>query len=99
MSQLMTLICEMKEELAGAKTYATCYQKYKDNDPGKAKMYYEMAQDELKHASYMHDFAVDCINELAESNKALAEYFEDMWDETHNKFIQQSIEVKNILSM
>ena len=52
------IIERIEEELEGAKEYAEMYieQKAKGNI-ARANAYKEMAHDELKHASYVHDFA------------------------------------------
>lgn len=99
MKEIKELADEMKEELCSAKEYAKCYQTYKNTNPSLAKKFYEMANDELKHAMYLHDMAIDKIEEIKEQNLTLPEYMEMVWKEKHEKYIDKMSKVKSILAM
>jgi rubrerythrin len=51
------LLKEALHELHGAKHYAKCAIKYRDADPPRAKKYYDMAADELRHADNLYQMA------------------------------------------
>jgi hypothetical protein len=49
----------IEEELEGAKDYAEKYVEAKaKGETNKASRYHEMANDELKHSTYIHEWAV-----------------------------------------
>ena len=63
-----------------------------------ANRYKEMAQDELKHASFIHDRAVEEIEELRKVYTPPQDMLEK-WDADHKKFIEKSAFVKMMLNM
>ena len=66
MKKIKDYVERIEEEIEDAKEYAERYVecKVKDN-MSSANKYKEMASDELKHAMYLHEFAVNEINELS----------------------------------
>lgn len=95
----MELSDKMCEELNGAKEYALAYLNYKNEYPLIAKRYQEMAQDEIKHAGYFHDMAVDKINTIKSNGTEYPEFMEEIWIDKHNKYIEKLAIIKNILAM
>ena len=66
MTKIKKLAEHMLDEVCGAKKYAEAYLEYKaKGDTQLATKYREMANDELKHASYIHDIAVSEIDTLS----------------------------------
>ena len=63
MTKIKKLVDEIADELDSAKEYAENHLmcKAEGNDEW-SKRYYEMAEDELKHANYLHDKAVEEID-------------------------------------
>lgn len=51
------LLDEAMEEIHGAKHYAKCAMKWREKDPVKAKKYFDLAQDELRHADTLYHMA------------------------------------------
>lgn len=51
------LMDEAIEELHGAKEYVKCALKYRETAPVWAKKYYDLAQDELRHADILYRMA------------------------------------------
>lgn len=45
------------EEVHGAKAYAKCAMKYREEDPMKAKKYFDLAQEELRHGDMLYKMA------------------------------------------
>lgn len=99
MREIKCLVDEMKEELASAKEYAKTYTEYKASDPVKAKKYMEMAKDELKHAMYLHDIAVDKIDEATAEGIDAPDYMKEIWTDEHNCYLEQYAVVQYILGM
>lgn len=99
MKEIKGLVAEMIEEICSAKDYAKCYQKYKEEKPNWAKKYYEMANDEIKHAMYLHDVVVEMITKQREEGGEPPQYMLDMWDEAHDEYIEKMANVKMILSI
>lgn len=89
---------DIKEELHGAKNYAKCATRYKTENPTMAKMYFDMANDELKHADMLHVEAVRAI----EKQRAVSpppQYMIDRWDEEHKKYVEKAAKIKLMLQM
>ena len=51
----------MDDELDGAEEYAVDALHHKDSHPALAKHYHDMAMDELRHASYFNDAAMEYV--------------------------------------
>lgn len=98
MKAIRKLIDELMDEVCGAKKYALCYQKYKSEKPSWANKYMEMATDEIRHASYLHDIVLDMITVERETNEP-PQFMLEMWDEKHNEYIEKVALVKTILAL
>ena len=99
MTRIKELADEIKDELHSAKCYAEEYLTFKAKDNMQwANRYKEMAQDELKHASFIHDRAVAEIDELRDVYTPPQDMLEK-WDADHKKFIEKSAWIKQMLLM
>ena len=85
----------IKEEVCSAKHYACKYLEYKTEKPGWAKMYYEMAEEELKHAEYLHEIA----DEYASGLSWMPEEDKIEWGNCTNMLHEKTAWVKMMLSM
>jgi len=99
MRKIKKMVKAIDEEIEGAKTYAEQYLdcKAKDNSQW-ANKYKEMANDELKHAMYLHDFAVHEIEELSKVYTPPVE-MQKKWDESHKKYIEEVAWIKQMLTL
>jgi hypothetical protein len=99
MKLIKAYVDRMVEEVEDAKTYAECYieQKAKGN-MAEANKYREMSGDELKHASYIHEFAVKDIAELEKVYTPPVEML-DKWDHAHKEYVERAAWVRQMLSM
>lgn len=89
----------IEEELEGAKEYAEKYVENKvNNNMQAAARYKEMAYDELKHASYEHEFAVNEIDKLSKVYVPPVE-MQEAWDKAHKEYVQHAAWVKQMLAM
>lgn len=99
MTKIKILTDHISEELDGAKVYAENYveQKVKGNS-AMANRYKEMANDELKHAAYLHELVVAEITEAERTIKA-PENMLQRWSEKHAEYVDKSAWVKQMLAM
>ena len=89
----------IKDELCSAKDYAEEYLSEKaKNNPQIANRYKEMANDELKHAMYIHDFAVAEIESLRKIYTP-PENMLEKWDKAHKEYVEKAAWVKQMLAM
>ena len=99
MTRIKKLAEEIEDELCSAKEYAEDYLTYKAKGNSQwATRYKEMAQDELKHADYIHERAVAEIEEL----RSVYTPPEDMmqkWEHEHREYIEKAAWVRQMLAM
>lgn len=99
MKYIADMVMDIEDEINGAKEYAEKYVYNKAQEsPNRARLYLEMAQDELKHAKYTHDIAVEEINKLKEVYKPTNEMME-LWERTHKEYVEKVAWIKVILAM
>lgn len=89
----------ISEEIEDAKRYAELYveQKARGNVSA-ANKYREMASDELKHAGYIHEFAIKEIESLSKVYTPPVEMLEK-WEHEHKKYVEDVALIKQILAM
>lgn len=89
---------EIKEEFEGAKKYAKKAVKCKElGDKETGKMYYDMANDEMRHAMNIHNLAVKAV-EKARETVTPPQYMLDMWNEKHDYYMEEVAKIKYMLS-
>lgn len=88
----------MSEEICSAKDYAEKYLSLKAKGNQWASKFKAMAEDELKHATVVHDYAMEEIKELRAIYTPPAEMMEK-WDKEHIKYVEKAAWVKQMLSM
>lgn len=99
MTRIKELADEMKEELHSAKCYAEEYLTFKAKDNGTwANRYKEMAQDEMKHAGYLHERVVAEIEELRKVYTPPQDML-DKWESAHKKYIEKAAWIKQMLTL
>lgn len=99
MTKIKKLAEHIEEELCGAKDYAEKYVECKaKGDMQWANRYKEMAQDELKHAGYIHDRAIQEIEELNKVFKP-TQKMQEKWDKSHAEFVEQTAWIKQMLTL
>lgn len=93
------LVNRIDDELHSAKNYAEKYVEYKSKgDMNCANKYKEMAQDEIKHAMYFHDFVVSKIQDISKTITPPTE-MEKKWEYDHKDYIERVAYIKQILTM
>lgn len=87
------------DELEGAKDAAERYLYAKSlGDSKTANLYYEIAQDELKHSTYYHEMAVQEIKRIKDVFKP-TEAMQDAWDKSHVRYVEIAAWVRKMLEM
>lgn len=99
MRRIKELVERIDEELEGAKGYAECAIDAKASGDSKwFGRYHEMAEDELKHAGYIHDLAVAEISRLSAVYAPPAE-MEEQWGIAHKRYIERAAWIRTMLAM
>jgi hypothetical protein len=89
----------IEEEIEGAKDYAEKYVECKaKGNTARAQKYKEMSTDELKHVTYIHDMAVQDIEELRKIYTPPIE-MEEKWDKAHKEYVESVAWVKQMLTL
>lgn len=99
----MTIIREyvdrIAEEIQDAKHYAEKYVEYKARgNINWANRYKEMAGDELKHATYLHDMASQQIEELGKVFQP-SEEMREKWERSHKEYVEKAAWVRVMMGM
>lgn len=99
MKMIKDLVDQIDDELCGAKRYAEMYVDYKVNgDNTWASRFREMATDELKHATYIHELATNKIQRLNQFAPPPVE-MQEIWDKSHMLYVEKEAWIKQMLNM
>ena len=99
MTKIKHYVDKIDDEICGAKEYAEAYVEAKaKNNSTWATRYKEMANDELKHATYIHDIATQEIDELSKVYQPPVE-MQEKWDKSHKEYVEKVAWIKQMLSM
>ncbi len=99
MDRLKMYADEICEELEGAKSYAECYVDSKIvGNSTQVTRYKEMATDELKHASYLHDMLIQYMDETKKAIQVPKE-MQDIWKECNGNFVYKTAVIKQMLTL
>ena len=99
MKIIKNFVDHIEDEIESAKEYAEKYVEYKvKEDMQTASRYKEMANDELKHAMYVHEMAVKEIDKLSKVYTPPAEMLEK-WEKAHKDYVEKVAWVKQMLAM
>lgn len=99
MTKIKKYVDDIDEELCGAKEYAEHYVEEKSKgDMTWANKYKEMSLDELKHAMYLHDKAMQDIEQLS-TVFSPTEEMQTKWDKSHSRYVEKSAWIKQMLAM
>lgn len=99
MRSIKAYVEHIDEELEGAKDYAEKYVEAKaKGNMNMANKYKEMATDELRHAGYVHEFAVNEIENISKVYTPPIE-MQKKWEESHKEYVEQAAWIRQMLSM
>lgn len=99
MTKIKKYVEQIDDEIHGAKEYAEKYVECKaKGNMQNATKYKEMANDELKHAGYVHTMAVAEIEEINKIFKPTVE-MQEKWDKSHAEYVEKTAWIKQMLAM
>lgn len=99
MKMLKEKLEHLEEEIEGAREYAEKFIKCKSGgNMARANRFKEMAQDELKHATYLRDMDLVDVADLKKVYN-MTEEEESMWEHGQKHLTDQIAMVMHILSM
>lgn len=99
MRSIKAYVEHIDEELEGAKDYAEKYVEAKaKGNISMANKYKEMASDELRHAGYVHEFAVAEIDALSKVYTPPVD-MQKKWEESHKEYVEKAAWIRQMLSM
>lgn len=95
--ELARMICD---EVCDARKYAKLALKAKDTSAlADARTFAEISNQELGHADKLHDMVVSAIAQAKQAGKEPPEGMERVWDWEHERIIEDTAEVRNLLGM
>ena len=99
MTRIKNLADQIKDELCSAKDYAEEYLTFKAKGESTwAARYKQMSEQELQHASFIHDRAVAEIEELRKVYTPPEEMMEK-WEHEHKEYIEKAAWIRQMLTM
>lgn len=99
MRMIKDFVEHLDEEIEGAKEYAEKYVEYKaKGNMSRANKYKEMANDELKHTGYIHDMALQEIEELKKVYTAPVD-MQEKWNKAHAEYVEKVAWIKQMLTL
>jgi hypothetical protein len=99
MKSIKKYVEQLEEELEGAQDYAEKYVECKaKGNISRANRYKEMATDELKHCGYIHEMAVQEIEEIKRVYTAPSE-MQEKWEKAHKLYVERASWVKQMLTL
>lgn len=98
MREIKNMSKQIHEEMHGAKEYAIQATAYKEaGNQAAGKVYFELANDEIKHAMSIHGLVVKLIEETRKTVTP-PQYMLDMWNEEHEEYMEEMAKVKYMLA-
>lgn len=99
MKSIKKYVEQLEEELEGAHNYAEKFVECKaKGNMTRANRFKEMAMDELKHCGYIHEMAVQEIEEIKKVYTPPVE-MQEKWERAHKVYIEKAAWVKQMLTL
>ena len=90
---------QIEDELEGAKEYAKCAVKHKEEFPALARTWYEISLAETGHVDMLHKQVVNLINEHRAKHGQPPEAMMAVYNFLHEKAIEEMEEIKRYQEM
>lgn len=87
------------EELDGARSYAVCALKYRDEHPELSKTLYTIAGQEMQHVDMLHAAVAGIIMQYRKEHGEPPEAMKAIYDYLHEQQINKAAEVKTLIGM
>ena len=94
MKIIKCLADKIDDELQDAEAYVELAQKWKQEEPETADLFYELSNEELDHMSRLHDEAVRQIEEYRKENGEPPEGMKMLYDYLHEKHIEKATQIR-----
>ena len=99
MRSIKKYVDHLNDEIESAEEYAEKYVECKSKgNMQSANRYREMAEDELKHAMYIHEWAVKEIEDISKVYTPPIEMLEK-WEHEHKHYVEKVAWIKQMLAM
>lgn len=100
MKKIKDYVDGIEDELESSKEYIekALWYKSKDNSDRYSK-YKEMSMQELNHAMYLHQFAMEDIERLEKVYPDIPQDMMDKWTHSHNEFVEKTAWIRQMQSM
>lgn len=99
MTYIKNLVAEIKDELDSAKEYAEKAIEYNaKRDSTHYKMFYDMANDELRHRGNLHNLVVSEIETISKVYTPPVEML-DSWEHAHKEYVERARWIKKMLEL
>ena len=101
MKKIADYVDGIRDEVNGAKEYANKYveEKALSSNNGRASTYKKMANDELDHATLLHQMASEDIQEIRKVYPNPPTDMQEEWNKTHKQFVEEVSWVRQMLNM
>lgn len=93
--KLIKHLSEMiEEELEGAEDYAKNAVKHKEDNPGLAKVFYEISLDEMRHINMLHEEVATIITDYRREHGDPPQAMLAVYEYLHEKHIERANRIK-----
>lgn len=99
MREIKYIAGRIREELEDAEGYTKHALEYKDSDWDFSQTLVGLAKQELTHSELLHNQAVKLIKDYREKNGPPPAAMAAVWDWEHEKMIEQTAYIKQLLEM
>lgn len=98
MKIIMKLVSLIDEELSGAKEYIKLAHHRKEEHPGLADTFAELAEEEMTHVTKLHDEVTKLIDEVRQRDGEPPAGMLAVYEYEHNKQIKNAAKIKQMIS-
>ena len=99
MKLIQCLTDNIHEELADSRKYAELALKYKEINPNIARIFHTLSQNEMEHASLLHEAVSDVIVDYRKNTGEPPADMMAIYNYLHEKEIEKAADVKRLQAM
>ena len=94
MKIIKCLADKIEDELQDAEAYIELAQKWKQEEPETAELFYQLSEEELVHMGRLHEEAERMIEEYRKENGEPPEGMKVLYDYLHEKHIEKATQIR-----